>query len=342
MAEDLQMDLLMKAVKAFHYSPQDTNGFSQDDLTKQRRAVEAFSHLGYSSLRTIRKSFSLDGTEFEWIYPLKLRQSKYVILYCHGGGFSCGGLGYARILGTRLAKTIGSATLTFAYRLAPEWTYPSQLYDIKTAWKYLLKQGIRPYQIILAGDSAGGNLSLQLCRYLKKNHMSMPAALLLFSPWTDMTASSYSYDRYKDVDPILTKQYIINSRKAYAGSTRTDYDNPDFSPLFADLKGFPPTLVQIGSYEILRHDGEALVKNMRAQGVKAALQVYKGGWHVFQQLPLPLTFSAFKEADRFIKTVINEQSKSRLVKEYLLNQLKTINDTNKTDIKLLLNLLNRL
>ncbi len=340
MSETVHMDPLMKAIKALHYSPMDVNGFSEEDLMKQRRAVEVFSSLAYSPLRTLRRSFKIGSLPLEWIYPLKRRQGKHVILYCHGGGYTCGGLRYARMLGTRLAKQTSFATLTFAYRLAPENPYPAQLEDARCAWDYLTDLGFQPHHIILAGDSAGGNLALELCLDLKKRNISMPGVLVLFSPWTDMTAQSESYETYRDLDPILTKQYILNARRSFAGSDRADFRDPAFSPLFADLKGLPPVLIQAGSNEILRDDSEKLVKALRNARVKAALQIYKGGWHVFQHLPTPITFIALKEVADFVRTVLTEQSKSRIAKNYLLNQLKKVGDLNKSEIQALLKLIN--
>ena len=120
---------------------------------------------------------------------------------------------------------------------------------------------------------------------LKEQGRAQPRGLVLFSPWTDMTASGKSYRTCKTLDPMLTMEYIAAVREAYTGPD-ADWSRPCYSPLFADLRGLPPTLVQVGTNEILKSDSERLVENLQKAGVYAQLEVYPECWHVFQQMPI--------------------------------------------------------
>ena len=128
--------------------------------------------------------------------------------------------------------------LSFEYRLAPEFPYPAAVEDALRAWDYLMLQGCGARDIVLAGDSAGGNLALVLCNRLKTAGRKLPGALILMSPWTDMTMSGQSYTERAEIDPMLTPEYIEAVRLAYAAGR--DYRSSDLSPLFADFTGFPP------------------------------------------------------------------------------------------------------
>ncbi len=144
--------------------------------------------------------------------------------------------------------------MTFEYRLAPEHPYPAAVEDGLRAWDYLMQLGYGARDVVLAGDSAGGNLALVLCHRLKAAGRMLPAALILMSPWTDMTASGPSYTERAAIDPMLTAEYIRGVRAVYAGNR--DLRDPSLSPLFGDFTGFPPTLIQVGTHEILYSDAE--------------------------------------------------------------------------------------
>ena len=126
--------------------------------------------------------------------------------------------------------------------------------------------------------------------------------MLLFSPWTDMTMSGGSYTDCLELDPMLTPEYIQSVREAFAPGA--DWADPKVSPLFADLRGLPPTLVQVGTHEILRSDSEGLVEALKAQGGFAQLEVYEDCWHVFQQMPIPRATRALESASRFVQRIL--------------------------------------
>ena len=221
-----------------------------------------------------------------------------VILYCHGGGYTSGNLGYSRVLSSKLAHVTGYDVLSFEYRLAPEHPYPAAVEDAMRAWDYLMYQGYGAENVTVAGDSAGGNLALVLCRRLKAAGRRMPRALLLMSPWADMTMSGASYRERVESDPMLTPEYIEAVRRAYAGDR--DLHDPDLSPLLGDLGSFPPTLVQVGDHEILYSDSASLAAALRAAHVPCRLEVSEGMWHVFQMFPIKKAAAAMESAARFL------------------------------------------
>ena len=298
-----KMDPLMHAIKTIHSTLGASNPENEESLNKQRASMERLSKLAAINTGMIYERNLVGDIPTEWAIPEFAHRKDKVILYCHGGGYTCGGLGYARILAGKLAYYTGLETLAFEYRLAPENPYPSAIEDAIAIWNHLLFLGYGAKNIIIAGDSAGGNLALEICLILKITERFLPGGLILMSPWTDMTATSSSYEKYKDLDPLLTLEYILDVRKAYAGSY-ADTRDPSFSPLFGDLSELPPTLIQVGSNEILRSDSEQLYKNMRKQNVPCSLEVYKGGWHVFQQMPISKATKAMEDVKIFMDKYI--------------------------------------
>ena len=170
--------------------------------------------------------------------------------------------------------------------------------DALRAWDYLMLQGYGARDIVLAGDSAGGNLALVLCNRLKTAGRKLPGTLILMSPWTDMTMSGQSYTERAEIDPMLTPEYIEAVRLAYAAGR--DYRSSDLSPLFADFTGFPPTLIQVGDHEILYSDSEQLYQAMKRANVPCRLQVSEGMWHVFQMFPIRKASVAIENIARFL------------------------------------------
>ena len=290
-----QLGPMMKAIKAVH-----SVASAPDNLERQRAGQELFSRLVTPTLGIRTDSLILSGkVPAEWISVDHGHDRNRAVLYCHGGGYACGQLGYARILASKLAICVGSDVLSFEYRLAPEHPYPAAIQDALTAWDYLLYMGYGARDIIVAGDSAGGNLALELALHLKEQGRRQPRGLVLMSPWTDMTATGPSYTECAAIDPMLTIDYIHSVREAYAGPD-ADWAKPCYSPLRADLRGLPPTLIQVGTNEILKSDSELLYDKMHRQNVYATLEVYEECWHVFQQMPIHKAAVAMDNIGRFV------------------------------------------
>ena len=223
---------------------------------------------------------------------------KYVLLYCHGGGYNTGSLKYARSITNKLAASTSMDVLSFDYRLAPENPYPAALNDAVKVWDYLMYLGYGARDVILAGDSAGGNLALVLTLKLKEQRRILPRGLVLFSPWTDLTRSGSSHKSRSGIDPILTEEYLSRAIQDYAADA--DLQDPFLSPLYGDFHDFPPTLIQAGSNGILLSDAQDLHKQMIRHHVGARITVYQGMWHVFQMSPFKTAYEAMEQAAEFI------------------------------------------
>ena len=282
---------LMKAIKRMHTLVE------SDDLDRVRASQENISTL-LKNRELNYEPFQVGEIPAEWVSVKRSHMKKFVIFYCHGGGYNTGSYHYARSITNKLSSSTSMDVLSFDYRLAPEYPYPAATEDAMAVWDYLMYLGYGARDVIVAGDSAGGNLALSLCRRLRADGRRMPRALLLMSPWTDMTMSGPSYQERAESDPMLTPDYIEAVRRAYAGGR--DFRDPDLSPLLGDLSGFPPTLIQVGDHEILYSDAASLGAALRQAQVPCRLEVSAGMWHVFQMFPTRKAAAAMDSAARFL------------------------------------------
>ncbi len=291
-------DPLMKAIKAVNTIS--GKSLTRTDLKRQRKAMELAGRLAAPTEDVEIDPFKVGEIECESIRPDFAHNPGYVILYAHGGGYICGGLSFARILAAKLAIATGFTAFSFAYRLSPENPYPAALEDGMAVWGHLTgEMNIAPDHILLAGDSAGGNLALCMTQKLLQETGAGPGMLLLFSPWTDMTAVSDSYEVNKEKDPTLTRKYVQGAAGAYIAGAGTP-DDSRFSPLFGDFTCFPATLIMAGRNEILLDDSIGLKERICAAGGTAQIDIEENGWHVYQQMPVPIAKRAMKRLSRFV------------------------------------------
>ena len=269
------------------------------DLNRQRQSQESIGALLGNRKENLVREISIDGMYAEWISVDRAHMKKYVILYCHGGGYMTGSCLYARTLTNKLASSTSMDVLCFEYRLAPEHPYPAALEDAMRAWNYLMLLGYGARDIIVAGDSAGGNLALALVHKLKQEERLLPRGLVLMSPWTDLTASGRTHRTRAEVDPVLDAAYIAQAVESYAGKEK-ELENPLISPLFGDFTGFPPTYIQVGNNEILLSDSMLLHKRMIKANVSVKLDIFPGMWHVFQMFPIRKASVAIENIARFL------------------------------------------
>ena len=268
------------------------------DIEKHRQSQDQIGEL-YKRVKEISfRPIEIKGMKCEWVSLNRAHVHKQVILHCHGGGFSTGSSLYARTLTAKLASYTAMEVLSFDYRLAPEHPYPAALEDAMKVWDYLMKMGYGARDVIITGDSAGGNLALALVLKLKEQKRFLPKGLVLMSPWTDMTFSGESYMERRDMDPVLSIPYLEQMIADYAG--KKDLKNQYISPLFGDFTGFPPTYIQVGSNEILLSDSQKLASRMEEAGVKVRLDVFEGMWHVFQMAPFKTAYEAMDKCVEFI------------------------------------------
>lgn len=268
------------------------------DLTRHRQSQDRIGALLGTEKGVEYTPVTVEDMSCEWVRVTRAHMKKYVILYCHGGGYSTGSTVYARTLTKKLAESTSMDVFAFNYRLAPEHPYPAATEDALKAWNYLMYLGYGARDVIVAGDSAGGNLALSLTLRLKEQERLLPRGLVLLSPWTDLTKSGKSYESRKEVDPVLDHEYLDRMIENYAGGQ--ELSNPLISPLFGNFKGFPPTYIQVGDNEILLSDATLLRKKLLKENVSAHLDVYKGMWHVFQMSPIKISYDAMDKNAEFI------------------------------------------
>lgn len=196
-----------------------------------------------------------------------------VLLFFHGGGYCSGSILSHRRMVTEAGRAARIGTLAVGYRLAPEHPFPAAHEDAMAAWQYLIGQGIAPARIAVGGDSAGGNLTVVLVNRLRAAGHPMPACAWLVSPWTDLTMSGSSLALKDTIDPIIHKGYLEELAKAYV-PPGIDRQDPLISPLFSELRGCPPTLIQVGSAETLLDDATRLAAALAVADVPVTLEVW--------------------------------------------------------------------
>ena len=240
---------------------------------------------GYS----LRK-FNLDTLKVE-VLEMKKNKTDKIILQFHGGAYVMGYNNSYRKIAHRYSKVAKGATVvSIDYRTAPEYKYPAALEDAQKVWDYLLSKGISPNNIVIVGDSAGGNLAVAFTMKLRDEFKSLPKALVLISPWLDLKrqGQSYIYNLYNDpMFGLKKKQSEYNERDfdllyAYAGSTALD--DKGLSPIYGDFHNFPPMLIQVGTHEVLESDSLTLYEKAKAEGVDALIYRFVGMFHCFQMV----------------------------------------------------------
>ena len=232
----------------------------------------------------------------QWLYPEGTDENR-IILYFHGGAYVAGSLKASRAIASRLAHASGVGVLSFEYRLAPEHPYPAALEDALYAYRLLLDAEIAPSEIAFAGESAGGGLALACALRARDTGLPLPACLALMSPWTDLTMSGESV-ALEEEDPLLCADDLKRCADMYAaGMLEEQY----ISPLFAQLSGLPPIMIQCGSREILLSDSVRMAKRLQEAGNSCELSVWDEMWHVFQAYGLTQSKQAVDQLCAFIR-----------------------------------------
>ena len=240
---------------------------------------------------------SADGMPAEWIETPGADRG--VILYLHGGAYALGRIATYREFVARLARATRMRGLAIDYRLAPEHPFPAALEDATAAYGWLLTQGHDPAQIIIGGDSAGGGLVLAALVALRDAGKPLPAGAVCISPWTDLALSGASVRSKARVDPMLDPDKLEMYASYYAGAH--ELTTPLVSPLYADLKGLPSLLIQVGTDEILLDDATRCAERAREDGVDVTLEIWDGMFHVFQVISfLPETKRAVGHIAEFV------------------------------------------
>jgi monoterpene epsilon-lactone hydrolase len=240
----------------------------------------------------------------EWLIPRDAPDDR-ALLYIHGGAWFMGSTATHRGLVSYLSYESNVRALSINYRLAPEYPFPAGLDDCVNSYEWLLHTGINPQKIVVAGDSAGGNLTLALLVALRDADKPLPAGAVVLSPATDLAFTGESLKTRAHLDPILSNLGSNSIVPDYI--TSNDPHHPYISPLYADLKGLPPILIHVGDHETLLDDSVRFGERARAAGVDAKVVVWPEMFHVFQIFVplLPEARNAVAQLASFIKSRMN-------------------------------------
>ena len=226
-----------------------------------------------------REPIDIGGMPAEWSMAPGSDASR-VLLYFHGGGYCSGSILSHRRLVTEAGRAAKARTLAIEYRLAPEHPFPAALDDALSAWNFLRKSGIAAEHIAVGGDSAGGGLTVALMMRLRDIGEAVPGCAWLISPWTDLTLSGSTLATKDAVDPIIHKAYLAELVEAYLPA-EIDRKDPRVSPLYAELTGLPPTLIQIGACETLLEDSTRFAAAAGSANVAVTLEIWPDMIHAW-------------------------------------------------------------
>jgi len=245
------------------------------------------------------EGFRIGDLEAEWIVPPEAASDR-VILYLHGGGYVMGSIATHRATVARIARASKARALALEYRLAPEHLFPAAVEDSVAAYKWLIAQGYKPNKIVIAGDSAGGGLTLAALLSIRDQKLPMAAAGVAISPWADLEATGDSHKTRAHRDPMVGGNGLGGMAKHYIGNA--DPKHPLASPIHADYKGVAPLLIQVGDAETLLDDSTRVAKRAKEHGVSVELEVWDDMihvWHAFAKI-LPEGQQAIDKIGKFV------------------------------------------
>lgn len=268
-----EMENVISMLKGFQESVKDIN------IPTIRAGMDQLAMLGKLPKDVKCKPVIAGSVPAEWITTPNTESQK-VILYLHGGGYVAGSIASYRDLVARISRLTKARILILEYRLAPEYPFPNALEDAVAAYNWLISvEKIDPNNLIIAGDSAGGGLTLATLIKLHDEEVSLPIAAVCLSPWTDLAGTGESLKTKVEVDPFISPEMFEISARNYLGTT--DPKNPLASPLYADLHGLPPLLIQVGTSEVLLDDSVRFAERAKAAGVDVRLEIWKDMIHIF-------------------------------------------------------------
>jgi acetyl esterase/lipase len=245
------------------------------------------------------EAVTVAGRNAEWIRAPGSQPGR-AILYLHGGGYIMGSLTTHRSLAGEVSRAAQAAVLLLDYRLAPEAPFPAAVEDGVASFRWLLDQGFVPRALAIAGDSAGGGLTVATLVSARDQGLPMPGAAVCISPWADLTCSNASYQSRADADPMVTPDI---SRMADLYLQGADPKNPLASPNYADLRSLPPLLIHVGRDEVLLDDSVKLDEKAKADGVDSTLEIWEDMihvWHAFHPM-LPEGRQAIERVGAFLR-----------------------------------------
>lgn len=269
-------------------------------IEQSRAAFDGIANMFVLPSDVKHEAVDVDGTPGEWI-SVKGTTGDTTILYLHGGGYVIGSINSHREMISRIARAAKVRALAIDYRLAPEYPFPAAVEDATKAYRWLLRQSVPPERVIVAGDSAGGGLTVALLLALRDAGDPLPTAAVCISPWTDLEITGESMVTKKDVDPMIRPDDAKWGAERYYGSA--DPRNPQVSPIHADLSGLPPLLIQVGTSEVLLSDSARLAERATSAGVDVTLEEWEEMvhvWHFFAFM-LPEGQQAIERIGEFVR-----------------------------------------
>jgi monoterpene epsilon-lactone hydrolase len=284
---------LSKVVERIKSQPQNPNA----SLASQRAGMERISERVPADV--ICEKVTAGGVPAQWIAAPGAVPDR-VILYLHGGGYVVGSINTHRAMVSRIARASNARALLIDYRLAPEHPFPAAVEDATAAYRWLLAEGYQPGKIIIAGDSAGGGLTIALLLAIRDAKLPMPAGAVPISPWTDLEGTGESVRTRAAQDVMVTQAGLLSMAKQYHGAH--DPKHPLVSPVHGDFRGLAPMLIQVGDAEVLLDDSTRVAKSAKAAGVEVELEVWDEMphvWHVFAKF-LPEGQQAIDKIGKFV------------------------------------------
>jgi acetyl esterase/lipase len=271
------------------------------DPATMRANMESMTKLMPLPPDVATESVSANGVPAEWV-SVPTAAADRVVLYVHGGGYVIGSINTHRDLAGRISRASGARVLNVDYRLAPEHPHPAAVDDATAAYRWLLGAGQAPERLAIAGDSAGGGLTVATLVALRDVGDRLPAAGVCLSPWVDLEGLGESMSTCAHLDPMVQRDPLLKMAKMYLGDLppRT----PLASPLYADLSGLPPLLIQVGTAETLLDDATRIAERARKAGVDVTLDVWEEMIHVFQAFApmLPEGQQAIDKIGEYLRT----------------------------------------
>jgi monoterpene epsilon-lactone hydrolase len=299
------MASIQSRILSYWLSRQKMFQLGEADPIELRHRIEQAGRIGIPHRKVKIRPVIAASVPSEWLVPPQAPPD-HALLYIHGGAWFMGSTNTHRGLVSYIAYESKIRVLSINYRLAPEHPFPAGLEDCEIAYEWLQQNGIPADNIVIAGDSAGGNLTLALLVTLRDAGKPLPAGAVALSPATDLAFTGESIRTHLKVDPIFATMKPNTTIEDYI----TDHDphEPLISPLYANLVGLPPLLIQVGDHEILLDDAVRFGERARAAGVDTEVVVWPGMFHVFQVYTpiLPEARQAITQIADFIDSHLNE------------------------------------
>ncbi len=279
MADEIKWrDPEIAQVRAFYASLQPPQGSPAQTWAERRAAMDGFGEIGSLPEGALVVPVDIDGMAAEGLVPQGYDESRQ-ILYLHGGGYVIGSPRSHRPMAARLAAEAGCPILVPDYRMGPENPFPAAVEDGVKAWKHLLDGGLDPARMVIAGDSAGGGLTLATALALRDAGLPQPAGLFCISPWANLRQVGMAYDKVQQLDPMISVPGLNEFAAAYLNGA--DPAHPHASPALGDFTGIAPILIHVSGAEVLMSDSIAVAEAAGLAGVPVRLEIWPEMLHVW-------------------------------------------------------------